>query len=78
MSEEMTIDSPLIVVFEHEGEVQTHIHPGKLSYEEYGVLIADLVRHIAKAFEVHENLVWEWVDKERHKPTSPIEELRPD
>ena len=77
MSEEMKIDSPLIIVFEDDGAVQTHIHPGKLSYEEYGVLVADLVRHIARAFDVHEDHVWEWVDKERYKPTTPVEELRP-
>jgi hypothetical protein len=38
----------------------------------YGLLIADLVRHVARAFKVGEDAVWEWVDKERGHPTTPI------
>ena len=77
MSKEMNIDSPLIVVFEDDGEVQTHISPGNLGYDEYGVLVASLVRHIAEVFQVHEDRVWEWVDKERYKPTKPVSEIKP-
>jgi hypothetical protein len=77
MSREMTIDSPLIIVFENDGEIQTHLYPGELGYEEYGVQIASLVRHVAKAFEVTEEAVWEQVDRERYNPTTPIRELKP-
>jgi len=41
----------------------------------YGMLIADIVRHIARAFKVHQYEVWEWVDKERHHPTTEVEEV---
>jgi hypothetical protein len=35
-------------------------------------LIADLVRHVARAFKVSEGDVWKWVDKERGHPTTAI------
>jgi hypothetical protein len=73
----MKIESPLIAVFKSDGKVQTHLYPGELGYEGYGLLIADLVRHVAKAFTVREEDVWEWVDKERYNPTSPATELKP-
>jgi len=44
---------------------------------EYGLLIADLVRHVASAFKVDEREVWEWVGKESDRPTSPAKELKP-
>ena len=41
-------------------------------YQHFGLLVVDLVRHVAAAFDVAEDDVWEWVDKERRHPTSPI------
>ncbi len=40
-------------------------------YEDYGILVARFVRHIANCFNVPEGKVWEWVDKERCHPTAP-------
>lgn len=60
-----------------EGDIQTRLHTEGRNYQQYGILIADLVRHVAKAFKVHENDVWEWVDKERDQPTSPVTEIKP-
>ncbi len=77
MANEMEIDSPLIIVFENDGQIQTHLYPGEMDYQEYGTTIALLVRHVAKAFNVRENDVWEWVDKERYRPMTPIVELKP-
>jgi hypothetical protein len=73
----MKIENPLVIVFENDGKLQTHLYPGERSHAQYGILIADIVRHVANAFNVHENDVWEWVDKERYKPTSPVTELKP-
>ncbi len=73
----MQIKNPLVIVFENDDKVQTHLYPGERSYQQYGILIADLVRHVANAFKVHENEVWEWVDKERYKPTTPVSEIKP-
>ena len=72
----MKIEKPLIVVFENDGKIQTHLYPGERSSAQYGILIADVVRHVAKAFNVHENDIWEWVDKERYRQTSPVTELK--
>ena len=72
----MRIEKPLILVFENDGRIQTHLYPGKGGHQQYGILIADIVRHAAKACSVHENDVWEWVDKERDHPTSKIAEIK--
>lgn len=74
---DMEIESPIIIVFENEGEIQTHLYPGEMNYRDYGREIARLVRHVAKAFKVRETEVWESVDQERYNPTTPIRELKP-
>jgi len=69
------IANPLVIMFaDGLGEVICHIHPSEHcpTHETYGLLIADLVRHVARAFKVGEEDVWEWVDKERGHPTTPI------
>jgi hypothetical protein len=70
----MRIEQPLVIMFESDGQVVCHIHPSKTasSHEHYGLLICDLVRHVARAFKVEEADVWDWVDKERRDPTSGI------
>ena len=74
----MKIDKPILIVFKNEDEnIQTHLFPKDRPYTHYGILIADIVRHVAKAYKVDENDVWEWVDKERYKPTSPVTEIKP-
>jgi hypothetical protein len=74
---EMEINSPLIIVFENDGQIQTHLYPGEMDHKDYGALIAALVRHVANAFKVHEDEVWESVDEERYHPTTPATELKP-
>jgi len=54
------------------GDVVCHIHPQGYTHEQYGLLVCDLVRHVAMAFKVKEDAVWEWVDKERHHNTTAI------
>jgi hypothetical protein len=74
----MKIENPLVVVFENDdGNMQTHLIPGERGYEQFGILCADLVRHVANAFKVPDDDVWEWVDKERYRQTSPVIELKP-
>ena len=71
---QIRITDPLVLVFrEPDGNVVTHIHraPG-IGYESFGLLVCDLVRHVAGAFEVSEEDVWNWVDKERRRPTTEI------
>ena len=74
----MKIEKPLIICFENdEGNVQTHLYPAERTYGQYGILIADVVRHVANAFKIHENDRWEWVDKERYRQTGPVIEVKP-
>jgi len=57
--------------------VQTRLYPGTWNHKHYGILMVDIVRHVANAFKVREDEVWEQVDKERSNPTSPVTELKP-
>jgi len=69
----MMITAPLVIMFEQDKSVVCHIHPPPTySHKTYGLLICDLVRHIANAFKVDEDDVWEWVDKERYYHTTDI------
>src|SRR5436305_12925142 len=69
------IENPLVIMFAGaSGDVQCHIYPSERcpTHKEYGLLVADLVRHVARAFDVGAKDVWEWVDKERRHPTTAI------
>jgi hypothetical protein len=68
----LMIKSPLVVMFEEDKKIVCHIHPGEKNHKHFGILICDLVRHVARAFKVDEDAVWEWVDKERREPTSDV------
>ena len=69
----MEIKNPLVIVFEDGKKIVCRIHPSKgATHREYGMLICDLVRHVARAFQVEDEDVWEWVDKERRHPTTEI------
>jgi hypothetical protein len=72
----MKIKAPLVIMFEDEGtnNVVCHLYPSEKcgDYESYGLLVCDLVRHVARLFDVEEGQVWEWVDKERTNPTTEI------
>ncbi len=66
------LKDPLVVMFQQDGQVVCHIHPAEgFDHKHYGLVICDLVRHVARAFHV-ENEVWKWVDKERRRPTTDI------
>jgi hypothetical protein len=70
--------NPLVIVFTEPGEdpktgtILYRIHPAGLNHQEYGIIVCDLVRHVANAYGVPERAVWKWVDAERRKPTTKI------
>jgi hypothetical protein len=67
------LTDPLVVIFRQGGQVVCNIHPAKdIDHRHYGLLVCDLVRHVARAFRVGEDEVWKWVDKERRRPTTDI------
>jgi hypothetical protein len=52
------IEDPLVIMFADEtGNVHCHLHPSEKcpSPAEYGLLIADLARHVARAFDIPED-----------------------
>lgn len=66
------VEQPYVIMFKPRGEknIITHIYKGDIDHKGYGLLVCDLVRHVARAFDVDEDDVWEWVEKERRKPTT--------
>lgn len=71
--EDKYVEDPLVIIYPQDGALVTAIHPrGSDTFAGYGIIVCDLVRHIAKAFKVDEDEVWDWVDKERQHPTSAI------
>lgn len=68
----MMVKQPYVIMFKAEGSdsIVCHIYKGDIDHRGYGLLVCDLVRHVAAAFDVPEDDVWEWVDKERHKQTT--------
>ena len=71
MDEPIRIETPLVIMFANEGKIICHLYPRATdTHEGYGLLICDLVRHVARAFQVDEDDVWEWVEKERHHQTA--------
>lgn len=43
-----------------------------LNYQHFARVIADLVRHVATAYDVPEDAVWRVVEDERRHPTGEI------
>lgn len=69
----MMITAPLVIMFKQDEDIVCHLHPpSNYDHTHYGLLICDLVRHVAAAFKVEEDDVWMWVDKERHRHTTDI------
>ncbi|MBI3759754.1 MAG: hypothetical protein HY269_08385 [Deltaproteobacteria bacterium] len=72
----MKIKTPLVIMFEEEGtgNVLCHLHPSETcgDYQSYSLVVCDLVRHVAKCFDVKEEQVWKWIERERGKPTTEI------
>jgi hypothetical protein len=67
--------NPLVIMHElddHSIACAIHRSEHVNSHEAYGLLVCDLVRHVATAFQVPEDAVWEWVDKERYHHTTEI------
>ena len=49
------------------------VNVGAYDYQSYGLIVTDIVRQIANSFDINEELVWEWVEKERHNPTTLVD-----
>ena len=72
------IERPLVIMFENEhGEgrlLECHLYPpADYTYEHYGLVIADLIGHVADHYKVSKEDVLEWVQKEIDRPTTKLE-----
>src|SRR5215831_11611184 len=56
MSDTPTIvTQPLVIMFkDDDGKVLCHLYPDEMDHRHYGLLVCDLVRHVAAAFRVAE------------------------
>ena len=71
--EPFVVTKPLILLFEQDGKLTTHLYPRPTdTYEGYGLMIADIIRHSAAHFRVTPEDVHEWVEKELRRPTTDI------
>jgi hypothetical protein len=77
MSDKFTVEKPLIIMFKLEDDsIMCHLYPDSdHTYQHYGLLIADLIRHSANHFECDEQDILTWVLKEINKPTTSISEV---
>jgi hypothetical protein len=68
------IENPLVLMFQApDGSLITKLHhPPDFGHEAYGLIICDLVRHVANSFGVPEKSVWKWIDRERRHPTTAV------
>jgi len=66
----------LRVVRQADRKTRISIYSHGMNHQHFGLLVCDIVRNIALAFDVSEDAVWEWVDKERSHPTTDIVTLK--
>lgn len=75
------IEKPWIIMHQVEDKVEcVLLNPSDkpdpenlIGFEKYALLACDLIRHIARAFGVEEEDVWDWVERERYHPTTKVE-----
>jgi hypothetical protein len=73
MKSRTVVNPPVIVELDQNGRPQYILHPPQgWGHQHYGLLVCDLVRHVAACFSVPEQMVWNWVEKERDRPTSDV------
>jgi hypothetical protein len=70
------IERPIVMVYEDGGATIFRIHKTEKthSHKQFGMLVCDLVRHVAKALDVDEADVWSCVQQERDFPTTSIKQ----
>lgn len=68
------VTQPLIIVYRTDTGIACEIWPPSddpdYGFEGYGIIIADVIRHVSRAFGVPESSVFDWVKKEMKRPTT--------
>lgn len=62
----------IIVEETKDKHIQVTLNLFNYKYQHFALIVCDIVRHIAKAYNVPEDDVWKWVNKERDNPTTEI------
>ena len=63
----------LVIMYQQDGRTVCRLHPpADYKYQYYGLIVYDLVRHIAAAFNVSEDDVWRVVELERAHHTTDL------
>ena len=74
--QQMPIINPWVIVHQPDGEgggLETILAgPPDGNYRQFGIVIADIIRHVANAYDVDEADVLEWVHREMDSPTTEI------
>ena len=75
----MSDDSFIHVLRQSDGKILVMLRQPEPNWgpPHFGLVICDIARHVAAAFNVHEDEVWEWVDKERAHHTTDISKMEP-
>lgn len=72
----VAIRDPLVIMYKDDQDgVICRLYPGSVNHYAYAKLVSDLVGHIALAFDVSEDEVWELAEKERRSPTTRLSRL---
>ena len=72
-----TVVDPVIILYKDRGKLTCALHHmEEFGHEGYGLAIADIIRHTARAFDCHISEVRAWVDRELNNPTTDIEGFR--
>jgi hypothetical protein len=75
-AKKVAIRDPLVIMYkDDQNGVICRLYPGSVKYPAYAKLVCDLVGHIARAFDVSEDEVWELAEKERGNPTTNLSRL---
>lgn len=70
------VTNPWIIVYQPKGkggEIYTILAgPDNADYEQFSLIITDVIRHVAKHFEVDESDVLRWIHMELDNPTTEL------
>lgn len=69
------IKQPYVIIYEgEENNVACELHaPKDFTHQHYGLLIADLIRHVANHYKVDEDEILDWIKREIYTPTTKID-----
>lgn len=72
------LGEPMVIVHREAGELQTLLFNFEgHKPEAYGLIVADIIGHVAKHYDCDPEFVMDWVRKELDNPTTPLTRMGP-